>query len=614
VSLQRGNDYTIDYQLGALMFVTPVPIRDANMNPVYIIVIYESHDNNGKHYGVYGGRGIYRPTSWLEVGGTGILEESEVGNNNITGTDVTLRLPANTIIRGEWAHSTAVVDSDALVASQDGTAWLAEVTGMITPRLTYLGYYITIDKNYRNSTATDVTPGTRRYGAEMKYQDPVISAGLRYFDEHDYVNNTYHRYAGLGAVRSFGLNKIGLLLYNESGSQSYTQVNVSPSRTPFNINETPPEEVVAAKVSFEVPLTPTFSLEGSYRQDLLHNKYNLAQAGASYRINPKQRLYVRQELGVYSGPTQLRTIAGVEAEIAANTNSFMEYRFSSGSSDGEKNQSSTGIRKRIFVNENLAVNLSFESLHSFTGTTSSNYPDIWAATMAMDYQIPDILRSFVKLEYQNQISTTPQKSYLVETGAQYRTSPDYSLIFRERFMYGIQGQGTRVVARTTLGLAYRPVADDRFNGLMKLEYKRDQDSIAGSGIPTNADVYLGSLEGTYQVSEQLQVTGKYAGKLVDASGMTSLTTLASARFVYDIGRNFDCSGEYRLLMNNSQGGVFHGGTAEAGYRIKDNLWLSLGYAFDKFDSDLMGDAYQGQGPFFRIRMKVDEHMVKRALQ
>jgi hypothetical protein len=112
----------------------------------------------------------------------------------------------------------------------------------------------------------------------------------------------------------------------------------------------------------------------------------------------------------------------------------------------------------------------------------------------------------------------------------------------------------------------------------------------------------------------MQVTGKYAGKLVDASGMTSLTTLASARFVYDIGRNFDCSGEYRLLMNNSQGGVFHGGTAEAGYRIKDNLWLSLGYAFDKFDSDLMGDAYQGQGPFFRIRMKVDEHMVKRALQ
>jgi hypothetical protein len=322
---------------------------------------------------------------------------------------------------------------------------------------------------------------------------------------------------------------------------------------------------------------------------------------------------VREEYGVYSGPDQLRTVAGIEAEITTTTTGFMEYRFSSGSSDGEKNQSSVGVRKRIYVNENLALNLTFENLHSFTGMTSQNYPDVLAATGAVEYQIPERFRSLVKLEYRDEMSSTPQRSYLAETGMQIKTSPDYSLFFRERFFYAIQGQGTRVTARTTLGLAYRPIDNDRFNGLAKLEYRRDQDSITGTGLPTSSDIYLGSLEGIYQVTDRLQTTGKVAVKFVVDGGLNTFTNLISGRVVYDIGRNFDCAGEYRLVMNNSQGGTASGGTAEVGYRIKGNLWLSLGYAFDKFDSELIGDSYQGQGPFFRIRMKMDEHTAKNAL-
>ena len=45
-----------------------------------------------------------------------------------------------------------------------------------------------------------------------------------------------------------------------------------------------------------------------------------------------------------------------------------------------------------------------------------------------------------------------------------------------------------------------------------------------------------------------------------------------------------------------------------GVRAFKNLWISGGYCFDDFDTDLTGDSFQGQGPYIRIRFKFDENL------
>jgi len=70
--------------------------------------------------------------------------------------------------------------------------------------------------------------------------------------------------------------------------------------------------------------------------------------------------------------------------------------------------------------------------------------------------------------------------------------------------------------------------------------------------------------------------------------------------------------EYRLFANHRTGAVLNGGAVEAGYRIVQNLWVSAGYSFDRFDSDLIGDNYRGCGPYLTLRLKFDETLFKKS--
>jgi hypothetical protein len=64
--------------------------------------------------------------------------------------------------------------------------------------------------------------------------------------------------------------------------------------------------------------------------------------------------------------------------------------------------------------------------------------------------------------------------------------------------------------------------------------------------------------------------------------------------------------EYRLLTSHAVNTSYQGGAVEIGYRVIKNLWIASGYSFDKFDADLSGDSYQGEGPYIKIRVKFDE--------
>jgi len=43
----------------------------------------------------------------------------------------------------------------------------------------------------------------------------------------------------------------------------------------------------------------------------------------------------------------------------------------------------------------------------------------------------------------------------------------------------------------------------------------------------------------------------------------------------------------------------------------EQLWFSLGYSFDRFDADLAGDSYEGQGPYLKLRFKFDEKTLRK---
>jgi len=119
-----------------------------------------------------------------------------------------------------------------------------------------------------------------------------------------------------------------------------------------------------------------------------------------------------------------------------------------------------------------------------------------------------------------------------------------------------------------------------------------------------------STEGVYQVSSRLQLFGKYAGKLSKDDEYSSYTDLISARFLYDLTDRIDLGAEYRILTSHKLKSTLQGGNLEVGYRVVKNLWVSLGYSFDDFDADLIGEDYQGKGPYVKLRFKFSEDTIK----
>jgi hypothetical protein len=260
------------------------------------------------------------------------------------------------------------------------------------------------------------------------------------------------------------------------------------------------------------------------------------------------------------------------------------------------------------LSPNVTGNLTLENTATTHGEERRGRPDAFATAGGLEYLVSDDMKVTSRAEYRN---ATDQTSQLAELGLAAKLSCDYSLLSKARyFQDDFENRGTRNTSRFLLGLAYRPTTADRFNALTKLEYKHDTDDTME--FDTVTDTYIASIEGVYQATEDMQVIGKYAGKLADSGEYRTYTDLVSARIIYDLTDRFDVGLGYRLLTSHETSTMSHGGSAEIGYRLWKDLWLSVGYSLDRFDADLTGSEYQGKGPYLRLRFKFDEHTVRDA--
>jgi uncharacterized repeat protein (TIGR01451 family) len=605
----RGSDYEIDYDLGTLLFKTAVPSHDAEGNPLYIVATYESAQDGNKYF-IYGGRGAYKIRSWLEAGATGIVEENGISNYHLFGGDIKLNLPGSTILKAEYARTRGLFDVSSALSPEDGEGWSLDLEGRPMKNISLKGYYRYLSDYFSNQSATDAVRGTSKIGLEAAYEiQPTLTVKAKYLDEKDRINDSSHLLASAGVTKKFTKTTVSAELSHEEAEKltdTPAQIPYTPggllNGVPFlNPYETP-ERATFLKLALERELLSNLSLSLSHKQDISGNDYFISQAGLNYKLNNQNRLYVREEYAKYEDGTQNRILLGVESQILKNTTVYDEYRLADGSA-GYRNQQVMGLKNKFQIMEGVTANIAGEYLSTLSGEKNKNEPDAYAAALGLEYLPKDDFKITGRLEHRNEIDGE-KSSYLAEIGAAYKLHPDYSLLLRERYFLEKDAGNDNHTSRFFVGLAYRPLDNDRFNALSKIEYKYNRQYGSQPGDTTNALIF--STEGVFQARRNLQLTGKYAGKLEQDDCFTSYTDLITARLVYDLSGRFDIGAEYRLLTSHLTNTLLHGGSVEIGYRMMDQLWLSLGYSFDRFDADLAGDSYEGEGPYLKLRFKFDE--------
>ena len=375
--------------------------------------------------------------------------------------------------------------------------------------------------------------------------------------------------------------------------------------------------------------TDTVNLGAEVEGDISGESRRRVALGADMAVAERTRLYGRWER--QSGWVQLGGVSdtgrdsgvwalGIDSSYWADTQVFSEYRLRDAIS-GRDLQLASGVRNLWNVAEGWRVSTAYENLKVVSGSTAP----VQAASTGLDWTAHPLWRASGRLELRRSgdRSDTPDNDRFNTTLAQAllarKLDRDFTLLARHHHLHTrYEVRGRVVQDRAQLGLAYRDTDTNRSNALAKLEYKRERDSSNAAVGDLATRAWIASLHGDWHPSRPWWLTGRVAGKWQRdrfENGVDSRFSarLLAGRVVWDVTENWDLS----LLAAREfgqRGARQHALGLEAGYLLRQNLWLSAGYNASGFagDADLAGYEYTRRGAYVRLRFKFDEHLFKGA--
>ena len=669
--LVASSDYEFEPFNGQILFRSPVPSYDDQLNPVSIRVIYEV-EQGGPKYFVYGGDVRLKVTESLTLGASAAKDENPVAPFQIQGASLQLRLSKSTEIIAEVARTSSVVNTTATNTntSNNFIGRTGEVVGnAVRAEIRHSDAdfrartYITRTDNDFNNTAGGLTGGKTEYGAQAGYQiSKTVSVNGDYSKSQDRINGNDSEALSVGAdlkltdrltigagarqVRQNALN-LTTLTANTCSSQTSTNTSAGTStgfNTGFGINQQGNQNIdpatgypivctptvlgtTAAPTSLDASslytrlswrATDTVTLSGEVQKELNTSSSLLYRIGADWRVADKTRVYARYEnshlysgaygLGVGNASTALSL--GIDTQYMQDGSLYSEYRLRD-SGSGKDVQTAIGLRNGWRVAEGLRMTTNVEQVVSATANASTvggaTTSKANAAGLGLEYTANPLWKSSGRVEWREDSTNT---NWLTTFSLARKLDRDWTFIGRDylNLVQPKSGNADSRQHRMQLGFAYRPVDNNKFDALGLYEYKTQDD-----GNATRSATDIVSLRGNYHPSRPWFVSGRFAYKKVNELLLGTVNdsyaaSLIGGRITYDITNRWSIGGISTVLMG--QGGAKqYGYGVEVGYTLVDNLLVTLGYNWRGFsDKDLTGSDYTNRGWVLGMRYKFDESL------
>ncbi len=642
-TLTRHIDYDIDYAAGTLTFREPIRSRDSNFNPVFIIANYETFGAAGNYVSA-GGRVEQKFLSQkLEVGATGLYDESTQGTSKLGGIDFKAHLTRNTLIRAEAARSTTKQNGTTI--SSTGNAYLAEIEHR-SQTVDALIYFREQDNQFGVGQQNSGESGTRKYGADgrVRITDAWQLSGSAY--REDYTGNNATRTATqsrIEHVTAVGTYFAGIqFTADEIASQpSLKSTLLSAGFNRFFFDR-----------KLEIQAQSDISISGSAESADFPNRYRL---GAAYRIRENVRIIGSYEI------TNGRTFDSRTAQIGIDVQPWHGSKITSTlnqariSEFGPRTYGQFGINQAFVINPNLSVNLGGESNHSFNQrlplATALNPNQPFASGGALADRragasaIEDFWAVSAGATYRHEVWSATARAEHRSGEISKRTSLSTAVIRQTKSGIAMSGFGQLLdshsalggsATRATLGaaFAYRPLGSD-WSVLNKIEYRSDSVTLPAtrlnlSSVFNNEIANVGSAKSRRIVNniainyfgegatsandvwdDRAQISLTYASKYVmdrydglDISGYSDFIGLEVRK---DFGSRIDLGFQGGMLTNWATGSRSFTFGPQIGISPFDNAWISFGYNIDGFrDRDFEAARATSQGPYVTFRLKFDQ--------
>ncbi|NNE43448.1 MAG: hypothetical protein HKN12_04515, partial [Gemmatimonadetes bacterium] len=638
---RRDRDYTIKYEEGRIHFRGPVSgfRQDGGLvqsellagHPVWVEVDFEAREE-GFSETAFGARARHR-LGLLDLGATWVDDPQAAGDYRMEGVDAALNVRPGTRIVAEYAESRG---SDARTyRSEDGGLGFAEVSADGSRDGTAWKIAAEID-------AGDWVEAARglRIGAYHKNLGEGFASGTGSF-ERGAVKSGGHVGYGNTSGHSVDLryqretvgdqaSHVGSVLWRLTTKRWDWAAEVEDRATDgaSGLDRTSAAVEVATRLGdrWDAALSRQQTLSGDgndqttlrvgYRalarlhldaRGMIGERGESTQFGAAWEL-PEGRLYLNERAEFGGRDRRRATVVGAESRIGPGTRVYSEYQWERSAAGpravsvlgaGQTWEPGAGLR--------LAVTGELSGADGGSGATERS-----AATAGLTWDAGGI-RARSRQEIRLESGAARRKQLVTENRLDVSMSPDFTLLGKLRLSRTEDRDDGSLEARLderSVGLAYRPVRHDRFNGMARYTHLVDRRPPDGAGQRSpERTLDVMSLEGVVDIVPRLQWYGKGAARIREERDpllpdLTTHTFLGLQRVDVTVRHPVDLGLEYRLLRQRETEDTLQGWLAEISGKVRPRLRIGVGFNFTDFsDDEFEMNDYSVRGWFLRLQGK-----------
>ena len=613
VPLARYTDYSIDYDAGTLIFKQPVFSQDAGFNPIFIESQYEVL--TGADDVVAGGRvGVRFGEQDSEVGVTFVSEGEAGDSSQLLGVDLDWHASLSNRVIAEVGATDTQNAGRANAYRVELEHQSEDLAGRVYVREQESGYGLGQQVALESGTRKIGLEGERRLTDDLKataevYDQSVDNGGDRQVAE---ALAEYRR--GDVSVRG-GLRSAREQLHSVAGdetSRRADQLTVGASRA-FNGGR------LTLRADGE------FAVGGGGSGDFADR----AVLGADYLVGSGVSVLTEQEFTSGElGETQ-DTRVGLRAEpwTGGNASSMVQRRVSE---NGDRLFATTGLSQQWRVDETWLFDAGFDRVNTLSArgevldpsavtfnpavprTSGSVNDDFTATYLGAGYR-GDLWDITSRIEFH--MGDVSDKWNLL-AGANHQLAEGKIVAMSLALLDEELAQGgIHTSADARVGLAWRPV-NARWVFLNRLDLVFSED--VADGFDTRARKLVNNLNVNFRPNDRnqlsLQLGAKYVVDQIDDVHYDGVTGLFGFEYRRDLSESWDIGLRGATLRSFAS----HVGKRSYGLSVGHNpwrdLWITLGYNVEGFDDrDFVAADYTAQGPYLKLRLKLDQSVLRRFL-
>ncbi|MFK7887069.1 MAG: OmpA family protein [Gammaproteobacteria bacterium] len=602
--LTRHLDYDIDYLNGTLFFKQPVPTRDRDLNPVYIVADYESRDGRDRAL-TAGGRVSFKFGQRVALGATALREGVVGGQGELYGADLDVQLSDVTRLRAEIATS----NSRQSGRSAKGDAYLVSLQHQ-GKRLDGQVYAQRQDALFGLGQQRATESGTRKVGADGRLR---LSKTMT-------LNAELFRQRGLqtGVVRDVAQAE---LRYQAGRASVAGGMRYADDRG-GDLNESRTSRQAFVNGSLNV-LGDKVVLRASHDVELDDASQNVdyparTTLGADLKIHDKAALYVEHEIARGGSVDADTTRMGVRATPwerarinAAVNRDIREY--------GPRVFANVGLVQGFSLGERWTVDVGVDHTNTIAGDDLTRVNE--NAPLASGNDTQDFTSAFVGALYRSDDWSATSRLEHRRSDAETRDGLFFGLYREERAGVGFsadaeifdvvrQSGADAFDAQLRLGWAWRP-DESRWTLFNRLDaVYQDVDAAAQVSAQTTWKL-INNMSANYTTQRGTQWSLRYGAKYVQTAvadaTYTGFSDLMGVQWRRQFSERFDLGlhGNIRHAWRSSV--VDYSLGLELGASLATNTWIGLGYNVAGFeDNDFSRSGYLARGPYVRFRIKADQ--------